>query len=176
MDKSDRQISFNNLKKFMTSLPATIDALGSPLGPHLESDLVTDLNSSSTPIAIMDESDRHISFNNLKKFMISLPATIGALGSPLGPHLESNLATYLYFGSTPITIMDESDRQVDFNRLNKSAISLSAVIRALSSPLGPHSESNLAIYLYSGSTLIAIKTNPIVESVLNDFKKYTTSL
>jgi hypothetical protein len=50
--------------------------------------------------------------NCIKKSLTSLPAVIGALGSPLGPHLESGLATYLYSGSTPIAIMDESDRQI----------------------------------------------------------------
>jgi hypothetical protein len=29
---------------------------------------------------------------------------IGALGSPLGPHLESDLKTDIYSGSTPIAI------------------------------------------------------------------------
>jgi hypothetical protein len=47
---------------------------------------------------------------------------------------------------------------------------------ALGSPLGPHPESDLEIDLYSGSTPIAIKTSPIVGSVLDDFKKSTTSL
>jgi hypothetical protein len=37
-------------------------------------------------------------------------------------------------------------------------------------------ESDLETDLYSGSTLIAIKTSPIVGSVLDDFKKSTTSL
>jgi hypothetical protein len=55
MDESDRQINFNSLKKFVTSLSVTIGVLGSPLGPHLESDLVTDLYSASTPIANMDK-------------------------------------------------------------------------------------------------------------------------
>jgi hypothetical protein len=43
MDESNHQINFNNLKKSATSLSAVIGALGSHLGPHLESDLVTDL-------------------------------------------------------------------------------------------------------------------------------------
>jgi hypothetical protein len=42
-----------------------------------------------------------MSFNNLIKSVISLSATIGALGSPLGPYPESDLATDLYSGSTP---------------------------------------------------------------------------
>jgi hypothetical protein len=119
MDESDRRISFNSLKKFATSLPAAIGALGSPLGPHPESDLVTDLYSGSTPIAIMDESDRRIRFNRLNKSAISLSAAIGALGSPLGPRPERDLATDLYSGSTPIAIKDESNRRISFRRLQK---------------------------------------------------------
>jgi hypothetical protein len=60
--------------------------------------------------------------------------------------------------------MDESGYQISFNSLNKSVISLSAVIGALGSPLGPHPESDLEIDLYSGSTPIAIKTSLIVGS------------
>ena len=71
------------LKKYVTSLPAVIITLDSPLGPHPESDLATDLYSDSTPIAIMDESDRRIRFNRLDKFAISLSAAIRASGSPL---------------------------------------------------------------------------------------------
>jgi hypothetical protein len=43
----------------------------------------------------------------LKKSAISFPAAIGALGSPLRPHPESDLATDLYFGSALIAIIDE---------------------------------------------------------------------
>jgi hypothetical protein len=74
MDESDRQINFNSLKKFATSL--------------------------SVAIAIMDESDHQINFNRLKKSATSLSVAIGALGSRLGPHSESDLVTDLYFGST----------------------------------------------------------------------------
>jgi hypothetical protein len=150
MDEPDRPINFNSLKKSMTSLPAAI--------------------------AIMDESDRQINFNRLKKFTTSLSAAIGALGSPLGSHLESDLVTDLYSGSTPIANMDMSDYQINFNSLNKSVISLSAAIGALGSPLGPHPESDLETYLYSASTPIAIKMSPITGSILDDFKKSTTSL
>jgi hypothetical protein len=101
-------------------------------------------------IAIMDESNRQIKFNSLKKSVTSLPAAI--------------------------TIMDEFDRQINCNSLKKSATSLSVVIEALSSPLGPQPESDLVTDLYSGSTPIAIKTSPIAGSVLHDFKKSTTSL
>jgi hypothetical protein len=72
MDESDRQINFNNLKKSATSLSAAIGALGSPLGPNPESDLITDLYSVSTPIANMDRSGCQISLNSLNKFVISL--------------------------------------------------------------------------------------------------------
>jgi hypothetical protein len=145
------------LKKSVTSLPAVIRALGSSLGPHPESDLATDLYSSSTLIVIIDESDRRISFNRLKKSVTSLPAMIRALGSLLGPHPESDLATDLYSGSTPIANMDEFDRRISFNLLTKFTISLSVMIRASSSPLGPRPKRDLATDLYSGSTPIAIK-------------------
>jgi hypothetical protein len=135
MDESDRQINFNSLKKFATSLPAVI--------------------------AIMDEPDRQINFNSLKEFVTSFSVRIGALGSPLGPHPESDLITYLYSVSTPIANMYKSGCQISFNSLNKSVISLSAAIGALGYSLGPHPESDLEIDLYSGSTPIAIKMNPI---------------
>jgi hypothetical protein len=66
------------------------------------------VTSLPTVIAIMDESDRQINFNNLKKFTTSLSAAIGALGSPLGPNLKSDLETDLYSSSTPIANMDMS--------------------------------------------------------------------
>jgi hypothetical protein len=156
--RSEEQLQEHlHLKKFVTSLPAAIGALDSYLGPYPKSNLATYLCSSSTTIAIMDESDRRISFNHIKKFMTSLLAAIGALGSPLGPHPESDLAINLYSGSTPIAIIDEFDRRISFNLLTKSVISLSTVIGALGSPLGPRSEKDLATDLYSDSTPIAIK-------------------
>jgi hypothetical protein len=88
----------------MTSLSAVIRALDSPLGPHPESDLVTDLYSASTPIANMDRSGCQISFNSLNKSVILLSAVIETLGSPLGPHLGNDIETDLYSGSTPIAI------------------------------------------------------------------------
>jgi hypothetical protein len=112
----------------------------------------------------------------LKKSATSLPASIGALSSLLGFHPESDLEIDMYSGSIPIAIIVEFGRQISFNNLNKSSISLSAVIGALSSPLGPHPESDLETYLYSASTPIAIKTSPIIGSVLSNFKKATTSL
>jgi hypothetical protein len=78
MHEFDHHINFNSLKKSVTSLPAAI--------------------------AIMDDSDRQINFNSLNKSVTSLSAAIGALGSPLGPHSESDLITDLYSGSTPIAI------------------------------------------------------------------------
>jgi hypothetical protein len=101
---------------------------------------------------------------------------IEALGSPLEPHPESDIDTDLYSVSTPIANMDESDRWIIVNSLNKSAISLSAAIEALGSPLGLYLESDLEIYLYSGSTLIAIKMSPVARPVLDNFKKATSSL
>jgi hypothetical protein len=146
-----------HLKKFAILLSAMTVVLDSPLGPHPESDLATDLYFDSTLIAITGESNHWISSNRLKKFMTSLPTVIGILGSPLGPHPKSDIATDLYSNSTPIANMDESDRQVDFNRTNKSVISLSAVIGALVSPLEPRPERDLTTNLYSGSTLVVIK-------------------
>jgi hypothetical protein len=124
----------------------------------------------------MDESDHQINFNSIKKFTTSLSAAIGALGSPLGPHPESDLVADLYSASTSIANMDKSGYQINFNSLNKSVISLSAAIGALDSPLGPHPESDLETDLYSSSTPIAIKTSLIDGSVLDDFKKSTSLL
>jgi hypothetical protein len=138
MDESDCQINFNIPKKYVTSLPAAI--------------------------AIMDESDHQINFNSLKKSVTSLSAVIRALGSPLGPYPESDLVIDLYFDSTSIANMDMSGCQISFNRLNKFIISLSTAIGALGSPLGPHLESDIETYLYSVSTLIAIKTSPITRA------------
>jgi hypothetical protein len=107
------------LKKYVTSLSTVIGALGFPLGPHSESDLATDLYSGSTPIAIMDESDRWISFNLLNKSVISLSAVIGASGSLLVPRLERDLATDLYSDSTSIGIQDESNRRIKYRRLQE---------------------------------------------------------
>jgi hypothetical protein len=72
--------------------------------------------------------------------------------------------------------MDEFDHRIGFNSLKKFVISLSAVIGALSSPLVPHPERDLATNLYSDSTPIAIKTSLIDRLISDDFKKDTTSL
>jgi hypothetical protein len=109
----------------------------------------------------MDESDHQINCNNLKKSATSLSVMIGALDSALVSHPKSDLETYLYSSSTLIANMDMLGCQISFNSLNKSVISLSAVIGALGSPLGPHPESDLEIDLYSVSTPIAIKTSLI---------------
>jgi hypothetical protein len=92
----------------------------------------------------------------LKKSTTSLLVVIGALDSPLGSHSENNLAIDLYSVSTPIANMDESDRQISLNRFKNYVTSLSTVIGASNSPLGPNPENNLATDLYTGSTLIAI--------------------
>jgi hypothetical protein len=102
------------LMKFMTSLPVAIRALGSPLGPYSKSDLATDLYSDSTPMTIMDESNRRVNFNHLNKSVTSLPAAIRALDSSLGPCPERDLTTDLYSGSTSIAIKDESNRRIRF--------------------------------------------------------------
>jgi hypothetical protein len=86
---------------------------------------------------------------------------------------KSDLATDLYSGSTPIANIDESDRWISFNRLNKSVISLSAAIETSGSPLGPRIERDLATDLYSSSTPIAIKDE---SNHRISFKKSTTSL
>jgi hypothetical protein len=106
-----------HLKKFVTSLTMMNAALCSPLGPHLESDLATNLYSGSTLIANMDESDCRIIFNLLNKSTMSLSAMIGASISPLGPHLERDLAIDLYSVSTPIAIKDESNCRIRFRRI-----------------------------------------------------------
>jgi hypothetical protein len=106
MDKSDRHINFNSLKKSATLLPAVIAIMD-------ESDCQINFNSlkksaTSFPavIAIMDESDRQINLNDLKKSATSFSAVIGALGSTLGPHPKSDLVTDLYCVSTLMANMD----------------------------------------------------------------------
>jgi hypothetical protein len=103
----------------MTSLSEVFGALGFPLGPHPKSDLATDLYSFYTPIAIINESGRRISFNS-KKFVISLSVTIEALSSPLGTRLERVLTTDIYSVSTPDVYQDESYHRINFRRLQES--------------------------------------------------------
>jgi hypothetical protein len=76
MDESDHRISFNLLTKSVISISAVIGASGSPLGPRQEKDLVTDLYSGSTPIAIKDESNRHL--DDFKKSTTSLQEVMKA--------------------------------------------------------------------------------------------------
>jgi hypothetical protein len=130
---------------------------------HLRSQQVWVFNSKLLTFYSRLEEQLHECLR-LKKSATSLSVTIGTLGYPLAPHLESNLVTYLYSDSTTIANMDESGWQNSFNSLNKSLISLSAVVGALGSPLTPYTESDLEIDLYSASTPIAIKTSPIVGS------------
>jgi hypothetical protein len=131
---SDQQATCHHLRRnlFKPNQQATASPNEAAWYLHPQQKSTTSL---SAMIAIMDESDRQINFNSLKKSVTSLPAVIA--------------------------IMDESDRQINFNSLKKSATSLSAAIGALDSPLGPHPESDIVTDLYSGSTLIAIKTSPI---------------
>jgi hypothetical protein len=139
----------------VTSIPEAIGTLGSPLGPRPESDLIIDLNFDSTPIAIMDESGRQISFNSLKKSVISLSAVIGASGSPLGPHLESDLATYLYSATTPIAIKMSPIVGLVSDDFKKSTTSLQKVIKEYGSPPGTTLRIDLTTDLYSDSALAA---------------------
>jgi gamma-glutamylcysteine synthetase len=162
MDESNRQINFNSLKKSATSLLAAIAIMDKSDRQINFNSLKKSVSSLPVAIAVMDESDRQINFNSLKKSVTSLSAAIGALSSPLGPNPENDLVTYLYSVSTPIDNMDMSGCQISFNSFNKSVISLRAAIGTLCSPLGPHLESDIETYLYSGSTLITIKTSPIV--------------
>jgi hypothetical protein len=67
MDEFDRWISFNLLTKSVILLSTAIGASGSPLGPHPERDLTTDLYSDSTPIAINDEFNHRIRFIQLQE-------------------------------------------------------------------------------------------------------------
>jgi hypothetical protein len=133
MDESDHQINFNSLKKSVTTLSVAIGALDSPLGPHSESDLVTDLYSDSTPIANMDRSDCQISFNSLNKSVISLSVAIGALGTPLEPHLKNDLETDLYSSSTLIVIKTSPIAGSILDDFKKSTISLQIYTLAQSS-------------------------------------------
>jgi hypothetical protein len=70
MDESDRRISFNILTKSVISLSVAIGASGSPLWPHPERDLATDLYFGSTLIVIKDEYNRQIRFRRLQQIYI----------------------------------------------------------------------------------------------------------
>jgi hypothetical protein len=110
--------------------------LDSHLGPNPESDLVTDVYSVSTLIVNIDRSDYQISFNSINKYVISLSAVIGALSSPLVPHLESDLEIYHYFGSTPIAIKAESNRRISSRRLQE-IYNIAIYIYTLAQPSSP---------------------------------------
>jgi hypothetical protein len=70
MDESDRRISFNILTKSVISLSMTIGVSDSPLGPHPERDLATDIYFGSTLIVIKDEYNRQIRFRQLQQIYI----------------------------------------------------------------------------------------------------------
>jgi hypothetical protein len=75
-----------------------------------------------------------------------------------------------------IAIMNESDRQINFNNLKKSVTSLSATIGALDSPLGPHLESGRVTYLYSVFTPIANMDKSGCQISFNSLNKSVISL
>jgi hypothetical protein len=134
----------------VTSLPTTIGVLGSSLGPYPESDQDTDLYSSSSPIAIMDESDHRINFNYHNKSAISLLAAIEASDSPLGPHPESDLATDLYFG-----YQDKSNRRISFKQFQEIYNITTRGDEDLALSSRNPSRIDLTTDLYSGSALAA---------------------
>jgi hypothetical protein len=103
----------------------------------------------------MDEFDHRISFNLLTKSLISLSATIGASGSPLGPYPERDLATDLHYVSTPITINDESNRRIRFRQLQKIYNITTRSDQSIGISSRNPSEKDLATDLYSGSALAA---------------------
>jgi hypothetical protein len=78
----------------------------------------------------MDEFDRQISFNHLKKSAILLSAMIGASDSPLAPHPESDLETDLYSGSTPIAIKTSLTIESVLDDFKRATISLQEVTKA----------------------------------------------
>jgi hypothetical protein len=75
-----------------------------------------------------------------------------------------------------IAIMDESDRQVNFNSIKKSATSLPAVIAIMDESDRQINFNSLKKFVTSLLAVIAIKTSSITRSVLDGFKKSTTSL
>jgi hypothetical protein len=91
----------------------------------------------------------------LKKSATSLPAAIAIMDESDRQINFNSLKKSATSPPAEIAIMDESDRQINCNSLKKSVTSLSAAIGALDSPLEPHLESDLVTNLYSGSTLIA---------------------
>jgi hypothetical protein len=127
MDESDRRISFNILNNFVISLSAAIGASGSPLGPHPERDLATDLHSGSTPITIKDESNRRIRFRWLQEIYNITTRSDQGIGLSSRNPFEKDLATDLYSGSIVAAHYDEmspSDSSELFRSLNTYPISL----------------------------------------------------
>jgi hypothetical protein len=88
----------------------------------------------------------------------------------LHPHQKS--ATSL---PAVIAIMDESDRQINFNSLKKSVTSLPAVIAIMNESDRQINFNSLKKSVTSLLVAIATKTSLVTRSVLNDFKKSTTS-
>jgi hypothetical protein len=81
-------------------LPATTRPIAKSASSFIESNHQINFRNGSTPIARYDE----------------ILAKIGALGSPLGPHSEIGLATYLYSVSTLIAHYDESNHRINFKQ------------------------------------------------------------
>jgi hypothetical protein len=134
------------------------------------------MTSLQVVIAIIDESDRQINFNSLKKSVTLLPAAIAIMDESDCQINFNSLKKYVTSLPAAIAIMDESDHQMNCNSLKKSTTSLSAAIGALGSPLGPHLESDLVIDLYSASTLIANMDRSGCHISFNSLNKSVISL
>jgi gamma-glutamylcysteine synthetase len=87
-----------------------------------------------------------------------------------------HLKKYVTSFPAVIAIMDESDLQINFNSLKKSATSLSAAIRTLGTPLGPYPESGIVTDLYSASTPIANMDMSDYQISFNSLNKSVISL
>jgi hypothetical protein len=119
MDEFDHRIGFNSLKKFAISLSAVIGALSSPLVPHPERDLATNLYSDSAPIAIKTSLIGGLISDDFKKDTTSLQEVTKAYDSPLEPPPKIDIATDLYSDSTIAANYDEMG-QSDSNDLFRS--------------------------------------------------------
>jgi hypothetical protein len=102
----------------------------------------------------MDKSSLRISFSLLNKSAISLSTTIGVSGSPLGPRPERDLATNLYFFSTP----DSYQRRVQspdqiLTASRNVQHHYKRVIKAYAPPSGTPPKIDLATDLYWGCAL-----------------------
>jgi hypothetical protein len=78
-----------------------IGALDSPLGPHSESDIETNMYSVSTPIAIKMSPIVKSVLYDFKKATTSLQEVIKAWGSPLGPPLKRKISLQNYTLALP---------------------------------------------------------------------------